>query len=695
MSSGERPARVRDYIPYLFLLTFLVWEAGMVHSLFQLTTPLLIVDLVGGLLLIIYFSWPRFESTRVLGIPLFFMLFFMRPPLPYILFLLAFVFCLCKNEALLKTIFIISPFALAEGMGLAIDARMILLCTLFFTLIAARYDLLEAAQAKVKPLIKGMLYISLILLLISVSPVDPLASKKSGNIAYDAFHHNIESPFFQNDTLTHTFLRYLDSIGYKSRLLNETFTPEALSGISILIIETPEKRYTTDEIAAITDFVNKGGGLFILGDHTNIYDCYLNLNPLLHRFGLHLNFDYSMLWEPHFPSLMGIDSTEETAGATLGVNRSDNLIFYSLKYTTWGDEGDWAASNHVYMGDIAPGKMDRYGVLPICAGANFGRGRVIAIANSDSMSGPNLLYNYDFIGRAMHYLNEENSILRSDLLRGLLAILVLFGLFRAGLPAVKPFIVSAILVLLLVQVEAAISMDSDPANKIALDVGHANIEGYGAPHQYKNVFFAIFAQHYGFNPILVEQVPADLRKYGAYVTMGPTKAFGEQERGQLRDYVQGGGTLIIFDGYHTETAASQTNDAANSLLQGYEMHLNGAPLGEISYQNNTTWGFKLPYAREMKIQVRPGNDTLMKGIDEIIMYSAEQISGGHPLAYYNLSPVIAQESIGRGRVIVIADHTVFQNIVEYEPVFRYPDEGLKKLMENLFISLGGREQNGI
>lgn len=695
MSSEERPARLRDFLPYLSLLAFLLWESGMVHGYLRLTTPLLIVDLVGGLLLIIYFSWPRFEGARILGIPMFFILFFSRTPLPHILFLLALVFCLYRNEALLKTTFILSPFALVEGLGLAIDARITFLVTLLFILIAARHDLNEQLQAKVKPLVGGMLYISMILLLISVSPVDPLASEKGGRIAYDAFHHNIESPFFQNDTITHSVLRYLDSVGYKTIVLNETITPESLSGISILIIETPEKKYTPGEIAAVMDYVDRGGGVFILGDHTNIYECYLNLNPLLHEFGLHLNFDYSMLWEPHFPSLIGIDSIEETAGATLSINRSDNLIFYALRYTTWGDLGDWLASNHVYMGDIAPGKEDSYGVLPICAAANYGRGRVVAIANSDSMSGPDLLYNYDFIRNVLHYLNQENSILRNDFFRGLLLVLILFGVYRAGLPAIKPFIVSVIVVLFLVQVGAALPMNSDPANKIALDIGHANIEGYGAPHQYKSVFFAIFAQHFGFNPLLVEQVPEDLQKYSAYVTMGPTRAFDKEEIDRLKNYVRDGGTLILFDGYHSDTAADQTNQAANSLLQGFGMHLEGRLLGEISYQNTTTWGFRLPYMRETKIQVRPANYSLMKGVEEITMYSAEEISGGLPIAFYNLSPVAASERLGRGRIVVMADHTVFRNFVQYEPTFDYPEKGLKNFIENLFISLGGREQNGI
>ncbi len=691
---ARKPARLRDLLPFAALIFFILWESGMLHSFFKLTTPLTVTNLVAGVSLLVFFSWPGFERARFLGIPLFFVPFLLRDPVPYIFILLIVVFYIYRNEYLIKTSLILLPIAIVEGLGIALDPRVTLLVTIALLLMAAWYDL--AAPRPIKPLIRGILYASFILLLISFSPVDPLAQQKDGTIAYDGFHHKLGSAFFQNDSTTHSTLRYLESTGHRIDLLNASITPDSLRGVSILILETPEDGYMAQEIEAITDFVRDGGGLFVLGDHTNIMNCYLTLNPILHRFGLHLNFDYSMLWEPHFASLMGFDSVEETAGGTLDVNRSDNFILYSLKYTTWADLGDWSAANHAYIGDVMPQKNEKYGLLPICAAANFGRGRVIAIANSDSMSGPDLLYNYDFIRKVMSFLDHENSFLKSFWLRMLLAFMLLFGVFRARLAAIHPLVISVALVLLLIQVQAAMPLSINPANKIALDLGHANIEGYGAPHLYKNVFFAIFAQHYGFNPVLVKGVPDDLQKFRAYATMGPTSSFLSGERDKLAAYVQKGGTIVLFDGYHADTSASQSNDAANSLLRGFGFHLNGLLLGEISYFNNTTWGYRLPYLRETRIQARPEDVPLMSNVSgNITMYSAVEVSGGEPIAFWNGVPVIAQKKVGSGRVVVIADHTIFREFVKYEPVFSYPDPNLKRFIENLFVSLGGREEDGI
>lgn len=696
-SDSSKPTRVRDYLPYLPLLFFIFWESGIVHSYFRLMTPMYVVSLVSGLSLLIFFSWGRFEKARILGIPIFFILFLIRNPMPYIFLLLVIVYFFYRNEYLLKTIFILIPLTITEALGIGLDIRITLLITLIFFLIAARYSLGEGLKARVKPITKGVLYASLILFLISISPLDPLAKEKDGRIAYDGFHHDLDSAFFENDSITHSTLRYLNSIGYDATILEEPISPKSLDGISILILETPEDDYTSQEVDYLVNFVNKGGSLFVLGDHTNIMSCYTTLNPILNEFGLHLNFDYSMLWEPHFPSLAGFDSTEETAGATLTLNRSDGLIFYALKYTTWADLGDWAAEDHAYMGDVIPQKNEQYGVLPICAAVNYGKGRVVAIANSDSMSGPNLLYNYDFITRMMSYLNYENSFLKSTWFQALLVILILVAVFRARLAAVQPLIISITLILVLVQIQAAIPATAEPSNMIALDNGHVNFEGYGSPHQYKNVFFAIFAQHYGFNPVLVKEVPKDLEKYKAYVTMGPTRSFSPEEADRLNEYVQKGGTLVVFDGYHSETPSNTSNKAANSLIEGFNLYLNGTLLGEISYFNYTTWGFNLPYMMQTRISVVPQDDPLMKDLGgDITMYSAVEVIGGTPLALYNnTAPVIVLQDVGSGRVIVVGDHTIFKEFVRYEPVFSYPDPNLKKFIENLFVSIGGREANGV
>ncbi len=699
-SDSRKPIRVRDLLPYIPLLFFIFWESGIVHSYFRLMTPLYAVNLVSGLSLLLYFSWGRFEKARFLGLPIFFMLFLLRNPVPYIFLLLAVVYYFYRNEYLLKTVFILIPLAIVEGLGIGLDIRITLLITIIMFLIAVRFELGEGLRVKVKPLTKGVLYASLILLLISISPLDPLAREKNSKILYDGYHHGLDSAFFDNDTITHSTLRYLNTVGYNASVLEEPISPKSLDGVSVLILETPEEAFSKEEIGYLIDFVKGGGGLFVLGDHTNIMDCYNTLNPILHEFGLHLNFDYSMLWEPHFVSLAGFDSIEETAGATLSLNRSDALILYALKYTTWADLGDWSAENHAYMGDVIPQENEQYGVLPICAAANYGKGRVVAIANSDSLSGPNLLYNYGFVNRLLSYLNYENSPLKSTWFQAAMAILVLLGVFRARLASIQPLIISTAIVLVLVFVQAAISETPEPSNLIALDVGHANIEGYGSPHQYKNVFLSIFAQHYGFNPVLIKEVPQDIEKYKAYVTMGPTESFSSEDAERIKRYVQSGGTLIVFDGYHSDTPANTSNSAANSLINGFDLYLNGSLLGEISYFNYTSWGFNLPYMQQTRIPVAPvapENNSLVEGIDgNITMYSAVEVLGGTPLAMYNsTAPVIVLQDYGRGRIIVVGDHTIFREFVRYEPVFSYPDPNLKKFVDNLFVSIGGREENGI
>jgi hypothetical protein len=687
-----KPTRVRDCLPYLPLLFFIIWESGFLHAQFQLITPFFLSSLISGLALLLYFSQRRFGRARGLGAVLFFMPFLFRDPVPYVLMLLAATAIVFKNEQLLKTILILSPLALQEGLGLGFDLRWTLLITLLLALIASRQRML-GSWGRGGTAARLLLFLSLLLLLISPSPLDPLARQKNGRIAYDGYHHSLDSPFFEDDTLTHSVLRYLQSIGYEVRILDEPLTPQRLEGYSILILETPEKNLSSLETEAVLDFVRGGGGLFVLGDHTNLLDCYKNLNPVLNPLGLHLNFDYSMLWEPHFPSLFGIDSVEETAGATLSINSSNALVFSSLKYTTWADQGNWSSDS--FLGDLLPEKGERFGVLPICAAASYGRGRAVAIANSDSFSGPNLLYNYRFVDRVLGYLNYENSLLESSWLRALLLLIIAYGIFRLRSAALEPWTYSLCLVFIVILVQSALPAAANPSQMMALDLDHANIEGYGPPNQYRNVFFAIFAQHYGFNPILTAAIPRDLENYEAYVSMGPTSPFLLREIEALHSYVLKGGTLLVFDGYHSETPEDPSPAASNSLLEAFGMHLGSSLLGEMTYFNETAWGFPLAYMMNPIFQARPADHPLMNGTENITMYSAVEVQGGVPLAFYGEKPVMAIKEEGLGRIIVVGDHTVFRNFVSYEPVFSYPDPGLKRFTENLLQSMGGRARDGL
>jgi hypothetical protein len=280
--------------------------------------------------------------------------------------------------------------------------------------------------------------------------------------------------------------------------------------------------------------------------------------------------------------------------------------------------------------------------------------------------------------------------------RLLLLAFILFGILRARFLALKPLVLALALVLVLVQVQALLPAAATPGNAIALDLGHANVEGYAAPHQYKNVFLVIFAQHYGFNPVVVEDVPRDLQQYKAYVTMGPTRPFSDKEVTRLQEYVETGGLLIVCDGYHMETPSNKGNEAANSLLKAFDISLKGKLLGEIGYFTPTTWNYTPAYWVETRIPATPLDHPFVQEIvGDIWLYSAVEVQGGTPIALYNATPVMAVQKVGNGQVLVIGDHTILRDFVEYEPVFSYPDPNMKRLIENIFIFLGGSEHDGL
>ena len=73
-------------------------------------------------------------------------------------------------------------------------------------------------------------------------------------------------------------------------IVSDNLTYDILKNYDILIIETPS-RYKPEEIDAIVRFVENGGGLFLIGDHTNFAGTGTNLNEISKRFGIEFGFD--------------------------------------------------------------------------------------------------------------------------------------------------------------------------------------------------------------------------------------------------------------------------------------------------------------------------------------------------------------------------------------------------------------------
>jgi len=69
------------------------------------------------------------------------------------------------------------------------------------------------------------------------------------------------------------------------------YDDELLSRYEVLIIKTPEEPIPDAETAAIDRFVHRGGGLLLVGDHTNLLGMGTHLNAICARYGIRFRYD--------------------------------------------------------------------------------------------------------------------------------------------------------------------------------------------------------------------------------------------------------------------------------------------------------------------------------------------------------------------------------------------------------------------
>lgn len=69
----------------------------------------------------------------------------------------------------------------------------------------------------------------------------------------------------------------------------------------MLVLKTPTREYSLGEINAIQRFVRRGGGLLLIGEHTDVFGTGTHLNAVAERFGFRFRFD----------CLFGVDSVFE------------------------------------------------------------------------------------------------------------------------------------------------------------------------------------------------------------------------------------------------------------------------------------------------------------------------------------------------------------------------------------------------
>ncbi len=169
-----------------------------------------------------------------------------------------------------------------------------------------------------------------------------------------------------------------------------TYDDQLLSGYNVLVLKTPEEAIPDEEIAAINRFVRSGGGLLLVGDHTNLLGMGTHLNALCANHGIRFRYDSVS------DGITGgfVDYVAPRLGRHIGALHVNELEFMtSCSLQISGDaETVLAADNcrrepHDYAGSSFFGRRGAHpemahGRTVLAAAVRVGRGRIAAFTDS-------------------------------------------------------------------------------------------------------------------------------------------------------------------------------------------------------------------------------------------------------------------------------------------------------------------------
>ena len=172
--------------------------------------------------------------------------------------------------------------------------------------------------------------------------------------------------------------------------------PRELDQYQVIIIKTPALDYTPEEIERLEKYVKNGGGLLLIGDHTNLFGHTQRLNAVAAPYGIEFRIDATFPWDTappyvHQPSrytsgdflLKGIGPFAVLTAASV-VDRS----FWGNPFVrTTGLVSEGADySNMNYFGPLRFSPEDRVGPLALAMAKPYGRGKVVAWGDSTMWS---------------------------------------------------------------------------------------------------------------------------------------------------------------------------------------------------------------------------------------------------------------------------------------------------------------------
>jgi len=440
-------------------------------------------------------------------------------------------------------------------------------------------------------------------------------------------------------------------------VISDNITYDILKNYDILIIKTPSP-YKPDEIDAVVRFVENGGGLFLIGDHTNFAGIGTNLNRISDRFGIEFGFDavntidgtllYFKRGEFFHPVIKYMPNLDFMTGCSLKTSLYGEPVI--LGSGLRADPGEFASvgffretreNDPTQIGDTV------WGLINQAVAVKYGKGRVVAFADSTIISNFRIFFggSCNFVIGAMEYLNRKNfseNELQILFLIGLLfAFMASYLLGRMGWGDRKMAALLAVMVIGAVAVGGlhyGLSTKGESTIPSRFYV-HNHTVGFDGEHsdnitskgdiggQYET--FYIWTQRVNLTPAIENRMEDAMAKGRALVVIDPIKPLSERELTSLLNYIKSGNSVLLM--------VSADGPWSNVIKYfGMQTYYHIKPNNESS--KSPAWKDGLP--------IEP---------------SGLAIRGGSPLYAIDERVILAEADLGKGKFLLFSNSRVFKD----------------------------------
>jgi hypothetical protein len=439
----------------------------------------------------------------------------------------------------------------------------------------------------------------------------------------------------------------LDAYRFPFARCDSTLDAARLAAADVLVVMNPTREYPPEEREAIWSFVRRGGGLLVLGDHTNIMGTGVALESLLAPAGIRVQFDSAIplverwTWygclrvHPH-PALRGVrDETDVkiSVGASLGLTRRAFPLITGRD--AFSDAGDSTNARGAYLGNMRPDRSERWGDLVLAAEAPYGRGKVIVFGDTSTFQRSAVTHSRELVLRLLTYLGTPGHAAPGFPARagGALLLAGAGAAFVAAAPgAGSVALLAGAATILLAGIDrvARVSLpEPDTRRVVWVDLAHGNrVDVHSGRDDGIGGLCDHFARH-GLLPLSMKRFDARaLQGSRAFVTVAPAFPFSTAERSALGRFVSDGGLLLVAAGYEESRGAA-------ALLADFGLAIGATPLGAAPASKSDLAGTGVMMHESWPVEA--------SAEDAAVLAEA----WGYPL--------VVLRRVGRGSVLVIGD----------------------------------------